>query len=146
MGMTASHNPGGPDADFGIKFNCSNGGPAPDSFTNKIFDNTKNINKYSICPDLQCDFDTVGVYEYLVEGNTFTVEVIDPTVDYVQLMKEIFDFDQIKKMIKEKNFKLLLTLCMAQLDLMWRGYSWKSSDVILAAVSRQMFCLTLEEV
>jgi len=106
--LTASHNPGGPDADFGIKFNCSNGGPAPDSFTNRIFENTKTINKYSICPDLKCDFDTVGVYEYLVEGNTFTVEVVDPTEDYVQLMKEIFDFDQIKSFIKEKNFKLLI--------------------------------------
>ena len=106
--MTASHNPGGPDADFGLKFNCSNGGPAPDSFTNKIFENTKSINKYNICPDLECDFNTLGVYEYLIEGKPFTVEVIDPTKDYVDLMKEIFDFDQIKKMLKEKKFKLLI--------------------------------------
>ena len=106
--MTASHNPGGPDADFGIKFNCSNGGPAPDAFTNKIFENTKLVNKYNICPDLKCDFDTIGEYEYLIEGSSFTVEVVDPTADYVELMKEIFDFDQIKKMLKEKNFKLLI--------------------------------------
>merc|ERR1719452_416283 len=67
--MTASHNPGGPDADFGLKFNCANGGPAPDAFTNKIFENTKTINKYKICPDLQCDFNTIGVYEFLIEEN-----------------------------------------------------------------------------
>jgi len=106
--MTASHNPGGPDADFGVKFNCANGGPAPDAFTNKIFENTKSINKYFICPDLQCDFNTLGKYEFMIEGNPFTVEVIDPTEDYVELMKNIFDFAQIKNMIKEKNFKILI--------------------------------------
>ena len=106
--LTASHNPGGPDADFGLKFNCDNGGPAPDSFTNRIFENTKTINKYFICPDLECDFNTVGTYEYVVEGRPFTVEVVDPTQDYVQLMKEIFDFAQIREMIKAKNFKLLI--------------------------------------
>ena len=106
--MTASHNPGGPDADFGLKFNLANGGPASDAFTNKIFENTKSINKYSICPDLQCDFNTVGVYEFLVEGKPFIVEVVDPTKDYVELMKEIFNFNQIKTFLKEKNFKLLI--------------------------------------
>jgi len=106
--LTASHNPGGPDADFGLKFNCANGGPAPDAFTNKIFENTMTINKYFICPDLQCDFNTVGTYEFMVEGNPFTVEVIDPTQDYVDLMKSIFDFAQIKQMIKEKSFKILI--------------------------------------
>lgn len=106
--MTASHNPGGPDADFGLKFNCANGGPAPDAFTNKIFENTKTINKYKICPDLQCDFNTIGVYEFLIEGKPFTVEVVDPTKDYIELMKEIFDFDQIKTFLKEKNFKVLM--------------------------------------
>ena len=94
--MTASHNPGGPDADFGLKFNCANGGPAPDGFTNKIFENTKNINKYNIVPALQCDVSNVGVNEFLVEGQAFSVEVVDPTEDYGELMKEIFDFNQIK--------------------------------------------------
>ena len=106
--MTASHNPGGPDADFGLKFNCANGGPAPDSFTNRIYENTKTISKYHICPDLECDFNTLGTYNYVVEGSPFVVEIVDPTEDYVELMKEIFDFPQIKKMIKEKNFKLLI--------------------------------------
>jgi len=106
--MTASHNPGGPDADFGLKFNCSNGGPAPDAFTNKIFENTKSIDKYFICPDLTCDFNTLGTYQYMIEGNPFTVEVIDSTADYVELMKSIFNFPQIKKMIEEKNFRILI--------------------------------------
>jgi len=106
--MTASHNPGGPNADFGIKFNCSNGGPAPDAFTNKIYENTKSINKYLICPDLKCDFNCIGTYDYKIEGNSFTVTVVDPTSDYVDLMKTIFDFGQIKKMFVEKNFRILI--------------------------------------
>jgi len=106
--MTASHNPGGPDADFGIKFNCANGGPAPDAFTNKIFDNTKIIDKYMICPDLSCDFNSLGTYEFKIEGNDFAVEIVDPTCDYVDLMKTIFDFSQIRQMIQEKGFKILI--------------------------------------
>jgi len=106
--LTASHNPGGPDADFGLKFNCSNGGPAPDSFTNTIFRVTKEISQYKICPDLQCDFHTIGTYEYVVEGNPFTVEVIDPCKDYVELMKTIFDFDQIKTLLVDKKFNILM--------------------------------------
>jgi len=106
--LTASHNPGGPDADFGLKFNCANGGPAPDSFTDSIFRVTKEITQYKICPDLQCDFYTIGTYEYMVEGNTFTVEVIDPCEDYVELMKTIFDFDQIKTLLAGKDFNILM--------------------------------------
>ncbi len=57
--LTASHNPGGPDADFGIKFNMGNGGPAPDHFTDKIFALTQSLDKYLICPELTCDFGKV---------------------------------------------------------------------------------------
>jgi len=106
--MTASHNPGGPDADFGIKFNCSNGGPAPDGFTNKMFKGTKEIQQYYICPDIKCDTNTLGTYEYKVEGNNFTVEVVDPCKDYVELMKTIFDFPQIKKLLVDDKFPILI--------------------------------------
>jgi phosphoglucomutase len=57
--LTASHNPGGPDADFGIKFNMGNGGPAPDHFTDKIYALTQSLDKYLICPELTCDFGKV---------------------------------------------------------------------------------------
>jgi len=101
--LTASHNPGGPDADFGIKFNMSNGGPAPDGQTNLMFENTKSLQSYKICPDLQCDFNNVGEYNYSVEGKNFTVQVIDPVADYVDLMKSIFDFEMIKKLVGEEG-------------------------------------------
>jgi len=106
--LTASHNPGGPDADFGLKFNCSNGGPAPDSFTDRIYQLTQGIQEYRICPELECDFNTLGTYSYTVDGLLFTVEVVDPVKDYVSLMKTIVNFAQIRTYLAEKEFRLLL--------------------------------------
>nr|CAD7399840.1 unnamed protein product [Timema poppensis] len=110
--LTASHNPGGPNKDFGIKFNISNGGPAPDNVTNQIFDLSKNIKEYSIVPDLKVDFSKIGKQIFKVDGNPFTVEVIDSVEDYLQLMKEIFDFPTIKNLLKgggaKKPFKILI--------------------------------------
>lgn len=62
--LTASHNPGGIDNDFGIKFNCSNGGPAPDQTTNDIYSLTTNISQYKIIPTMYCPIDRVGVYDF----------------------------------------------------------------------------------
>ena len=62
--LTASHNPGGPDADFGIKFNTSNGGPAPDGVTNKIYELSTGIQGYSTVPDLKCDIKTIGTQQF----------------------------------------------------------------------------------
>lgn len=64
--LTASHNPGGIDNDFGIKFNCANGGPAPDQMTNEIYDLTTKISQYKIVPSLNCPIDKVGVYDFNV--------------------------------------------------------------------------------
>nr|XP_027216302.1 phosphoglucomutase-1-like [Penaeus vannamei]XP_027216305.1 phosphoglucomutase-1-like [Penaeus vannamei] len=97
--LTASHNPGGPDADFGIKFNISNGGPAPDGVTNKIYSLTQSLAEYKICPDLKCDIATIGTQEFQVDGKPFTVEVVDSVADYVAYMKEIFDFNAIKGLL-----------------------------------------------
>ncbi|TIB98420.1 phosphoglucomutase [Wallemia mellicola] len=102
--MTASHNPGGPDNDFGIKFNVANGGPAPESVTNEIFNITKSLTSYSIAqlPDL--DISKVGNFKH---GN-LEVEVVDSVKDYVELLKGIFDFDLIKKFLSENpSFKFL---------------------------------------
>jgi len=101
--LTASHNPGGPDADFGIKFNTSNGGPAPDAVTNKIHGLTTGIQEYLTVPNLNCDVSKVGAQKFDVEGHTFVVEVVDSVQDYVELMKEIFDFDSLRNLIQGKG-------------------------------------------
>lgn len=98
--LTASHNPGGPNEDFGIKFNTSNGGPAPDEVTNEIFSLSKTISEYFIVPNLICNISSVGVQTFNISGNKFTVEVIDSVNDYVTLMKEIFDFPSLKTLIQ----------------------------------------------
>lgn len=101
--LTASHNPGGPDNDFGIKFNCENGGPAPDHFTNKIFALSGEIKEYKIAEGLAIDVSKTGVNNYEVNGKPFVVEVIDSVTDYVLLMKEIFDFDKLKDFVSGKS-------------------------------------------
>ncbi|VDK48188.1 unnamed protein product, partial [Cylicostephanus goldi] len=119
--LTASHNPGGPKADFGIKYNCENGGPAPDhvgflhnSFvTNAIYDITTKISSYAICKDLQCDFKTLGRKEFDIDGvGHFVVDVVDSVKDYVELMQKIFDFAKIKSFLagesNGKKFQLLI--------------------------------------
>ncbi|XP_063232001.1 phosphoglucomutase isoform X2 [Bacillus rossius redtenbacheri] len=97
--LTASHNPGGPDHDFGIKFNIANGGPAPDAVTTNIFNISKSLREYSIVPDLAADISKIGTQTFTVDGRSFTVEVIDPVEDYLRLMKEIFDFPAIKQLL-----------------------------------------------
>eukprot|EP01135_Chromosphaera_perkinsii_P009612 Nk52_evm62s1810 gene=Nk52_evmTU62s1810 len=93
--LTASHNPGGPNGDFGIKYNCNNGGPAPESVTNTIFEFTKKIKEYKICDIDDIDLSKIGTTSY----DGFEVEVIDSVDDYVALMKQIFDFDAIKSLL-----------------------------------------------
>ncbi|XP_019543107.3 phosphoglucomutase [Aedes albopictus] len=101
--MTASHNPGGPENDFGIKFNCENGGPAPDHFTNKIYALSGEIKEYKIAEGLEIDVSKTGVNSYEVGGKPFVVEVIDSVADYVCLMKEIFDFEKLKDFVSGKS-------------------------------------------
>ncbi|XP_017889463.1 phosphoglucomutase [Ceratina calcarata] len=110
--LTASHNPGGPDADFGIKFNCENGGPAPDHVTNKIYEITKLLKNYKIAPDVNVDIDELQNTTIQVDGNPFTVQVIDSVNDYLEHMKSIFDFSSIKTLLQGSNnrppFKVLI--------------------------------------
>ena len=111
--LTASHNPGGPDADFGIKFNMANGGPAPDQFTDKIYALSQSLDSYLICPTLSCDFAQLGTSQYTVEGGQqggFTVEVVDPCTDYVDLMKSIFNFDEEPVYYPDIKFPVLYLL------------------------------------
>jgi phosphoglucomutase len=94
--LSASHNPGGPDGDFGIKYNAGNGGPAPEKLTDQFFANTKKISSYKISDAADCDLDKLGVSR--IEG--MTVEVIDPVADYQKLMETLFDFDAIRALFK----------------------------------------------
>ena len=93
--LSASHNPGGPDGDFGIKYNTGNGGPAPEKITDAIYANTQKISTYKIERGT-VDISKVGSSKL---GN-MTVEVIDPVNDYATLMQKLFDFDAISAMFK----------------------------------------------
>lgn len=90
--LSASHNPGGPDDDFGIKFNAANGGPAPESLTAAIFERTRTITEYRIAQGPNLDLDQLG----LTQIDNMVVEIIDPVADYADLMRSMFDFDAIK--------------------------------------------------
>jgi phosphoglucomutase len=93
--LSASHNPGGPDEDFGIKYNVDNGGPAPEKITDAIFARTKVIDSYKIADIADIDLDAIGS----VDAGGMTVEVIDPVADYAELMESLFDFGAIKTLI-----------------------------------------------
>ncbi len=90
--LSASHNPGGPTEDFGIKYNIGNGGPAPERITDAIFARSKVIDSYRIVEAADIDLDVIGSIE--IAG--MTVEVIDPVADYAELMEELFDFSAIR--------------------------------------------------
>ena len=90
--LSASHNPGGPDGDFGIKYNVGNGGPAPEKVTEAIFAGTKTITQYRASDAAAIDIDTLGTYRI----EQMVVEVIDPVTDYAALMQTCFDFPAIK--------------------------------------------------
>ncbi|KAG6655112.1 phosphoglucomutase, cytoplasmic [Carya illinoinensis] len=103
--LTASHNPGGPHEDFGIKYNMENGGPAPEGITDKIYENTKAIKEYFNAENLpDVDISTVGVTSFQGPEGQFDVEVFDSANDYLKLMKSIFDFDSIRKLLSSSKF------------------------------------------
>ena len=93
--LSASHNPAGPDDDFGIKYNTPNGGPAPEKITEAIFAKSKALSHYKIAEFADVNIDQIGKTQI---GN-FMVEVIDPVADYADLMAQLFDFNAIKNLI-----------------------------------------------
>jgi phosphoglucomutase len=93
--LSASHNPGGPTEDFGIKYNIGNGGPAPEKITDAIFARSKVIDTYKIADVADLDLDAIGSFD--VAG--MAVEVIDPVADYAELMEQLFDFPSIRALI-----------------------------------------------
>ncbi|WP_295458761.1 alpha-D-glucose phosphate-specific phosphoglucomutase [uncultured Thiodictyon sp.] len=100
--LSASHNPGGPEEDFGIKFNGAAGGPAPESVTEAMYARTQVIDTYRTldCPDI--DLDQLGTAQI----GAMQVQVIDPVADYAALMESLFDFDAIKALFDSGLFRL----------------------------------------
>ena len=90
--LSASHNPGGPDGDFGIKYNIANGGPAPENVTDAIFAKSKEIKRYRIVEAADIDLKRLGTQKV----GDMVVEVIDPVADYADLMETLFSFDAIR--------------------------------------------------
>ena len=95
--LSASHNPGGPDEDFGIKHNVGNGGPAPEKVTDAIHARTLAIDSYRIVDVEDIDIDTLGTNQL----GGMTVEVVDPVAAYTDLMEQLFDFPAIREMIAQ---------------------------------------------
>ncbi|MFZ5751250.1 MAG: alpha-D-glucose phosphate-specific phosphoglucomutase [Pseudomonadota bacterium] len=93
--LSASHNPGGPDADFGVKFNTPNGGPAPEAVTEAIYARTREITEYRILTAPDVDLSAPGERHL----GAMRVSVVDPVADYAALMETLFDFAAIRAMI-----------------------------------------------
>jgi phosphoglucomutase len=101
--LSASHNPGGPNGDFGVKLNIANGGPAPESMTTVIHRRSREIHDYRIVVDEPpVVLDRLGTTKL----GDLTVEVIDPVADYAALMEQLFDFDRLHEMLSGGHFRL----------------------------------------
>lgn len=107
--LTASHNPGGPDEDFGIKYNCENGGPAPEKLTDAIYDITKTITSIKQCSDFpEIDLTQLGTSLVYCGDKSISVvvDVISATAHHIELLKTIFDFPSLAALIKRPDFSL----------------------------------------
>lgn len=100
--LSASHNPGGSDGDFGIKYNTANGGPAPEKITEAIFAASKKISRYRIADATDVALDREGDYKI----GEMTASVIDPVIDYAKLMESLFDFGAIRKLLSGARFRI----------------------------------------
>ena len=98
MVLSASHNQGGPQGDFGIKYNVGNGGPATEKITDAVYAKSKTISHYKIADFADVDIDHLGITH--LAGGQFCVEVIDAVQDYADLMESLFDFQAIRALLK----------------------------------------------
>jgi phosphoglucomutase len=101
--LSASHNPGGPDGDFGIKFNTDNGGPAPEKVTEAIYQATQGMGQFKTLDHADVDIDQIGQLQL----GEMQVQVVDPVDDYAQLMQELFDFDRIHQFFNSGAFRMV---------------------------------------
>jgi phosphoglucomutase len=100
--LSASHNPAGPDQDFGIKYNVGNGGPAPERLTEAIYRRSRAIERYRMLDAPDVELDRIGM---LALGD-MQVEVVDPVADYALLMESLFDFDRIRALFDSGTFRM----------------------------------------
>ncbi len=101
--LSASHNPAGPTGDFGVKFNTSNGGPAPEKVTKAIFERTQAISNYKILEAADVNLSQLGEASL----GSMVVEVIDSVADYAQLLETLFDFDRIQQFLVGGSFRFI---------------------------------------
>lgn len=112
--LSASHNPGGIEGDFGIKLNGSNGGPVSEQITNKIYEQTKLIKNYKIVQDVHINLNILGLFDFM----GMTIEIIDSVNDYANLMNSIFDFNAIKSL-----FSTEFTFCFDAMNAVTGPYA-----------------------
>jgi phosphoglucomutase len=100
--LSASHNPGGPDDDFGIKYNLENGGPANETFTEAVYQRTQKITTYQIAESVDIDLGRIGETRI----GEMVVSVIDPVADYADLLESLFDFERIASLLARPEFRM----------------------------------------
>lgn len=136
--LSASHNPGGPDGDFGIKYNTGNGGPAPEKVTEAIFERSKTLESYRILDAEDVDIDQLGTFQL----GEMTVEVVDSVEDYQALMESLFDFALMKNLIASGQFQL----CFDAMHAVTGSYAQKILGECLGVPSKQLInCVPLED-
>ncbi|MBF2014374.1 MAG: alpha-D-glucose phosphate-specific phosphoglucomutase [Rivularia sp. T60_A2020_040] len=123
--LSASHNPAGPDEDFGIKYNTDNGGPAPEKITEAIYNRSKTIDAYKILEAEDVNLEKLGSFEL----GSMTVQVIDSVADYVELMQSLFDFGSIRQLLTSGNFRM----CMDSLHAVTGPYAYALFEQCLGA-------------
>ncbi len=125
--LSASHNPGGPEGDFGIKYNITNGGPAPEKVTEAIYARSKTIDRYKILDAADVNLDKLAVLRL----GEMAVEVIDPVEPYARLMESLFDFDRIRSLLSGGKFRM----CMDSLHAVTGPYAQEIFETRLGAPS-----------
>jgi phosphoglucomutase len=100
--LSASHNPGGPDGDFGIKYNLGNGGPANEAFTDAVYQRTQEISAYRTIEAADIDLGRLGE----LQVGDMAVSIIDPVADYAELLESLFDFERIAALLARADFRM----------------------------------------
>ena len=132
--LSASHNPGGPDEDFGIKYNVSNGGPAPEKFTDALYQNTKTINEYYLAEIDDVNLDQIAD----IELDGIKIRIIDSVADYAELMTKIFDF----KLISDSIAAGLISLRFDAMHAITGPYARHILEDLLGAAPGSVFNAT----